>query len=86
MFNTWEMGNDIARSCPTVFRFLIPGLVDTHLHAPQYTIAGTGTDLPLLDWLNKVMRAHQFDSSASIHSLRRPSILTLTLQQTCSQN
>ncbi len=34
-------------------QFLIPGFVDTHIHAPQYAIAGTGTDLPLLEWLNK---------------------------------
>jgi len=34
-------------------RFLIPGLIDTHIHAPQYPNAGTGTDLPLLEWLTK---------------------------------
>ena len=33
--------------------FLIPGFVDTHIHAPQYQFAGTGYDLPLLDWLQK---------------------------------
>ncbi|ORX54506.1 guanine deaminase [Hesseltinella vesiculosa] len=32
--------------------FLIPGLVDTHAHAPQYVFAGSGMDLPLMDWLN----------------------------------
>ncbi|KAI9094123.1 hypothetical protein DFS34DRAFT_595941 [Phlyctochytrium arcticum] len=31
--------------------FLIPGFVDTHVHAPQYTFTGTGYSLPLLDWL-----------------------------------
>lgn len=30
----------------------MPGLVDTHIHAPQYSYAGTGLDLPLLQWLN----------------------------------
>ena len=34
-------------------RFLVPGLIDTHAHAPQYAQLGTGTDLPLLEWLNK---------------------------------
>eukprot|EP01116_Phalansterium_solitarium_P014714 TRINITY_DN3250_c0_g1_i1.p1 TRINITY_DN3250_c0_g1~~TRINITY_DN3250_c0_g1_i1.p1 ORF type:complete len:452 (+),score=132.60 TRINITY_DN3250_c0_g1_i1:59-1414(+) len=34
-------------------RFLIPGFVDTHNHAPQYQYSGTGTDLPLLEWLEK---------------------------------
>ncbi|XP_072174401.1 guanine deaminase-like [Diadema setosum] len=37
----------------TDFQFLMPGLVDTHIHAPQYVYAGTALDLPLLDWLNK---------------------------------
>ena len=32
--------------------FLIPGLIDTHIHAPQYTFTGTGYDKTLLDWLN----------------------------------
>lgn len=30
---------------------LIPGLVDTHLHAPQWPQLGTGLDLPLERWL-----------------------------------
>eukprot|EP01088_Endostelium_zonatum_P016809 TRINITY_DN4698_c0_g2_i1.p1 TRINITY_DN4698_c0_g2~~TRINITY_DN4698_c0_g2_i1.p1 ORF type:complete len:529 (+),score=111.39 TRINITY_DN4698_c0_g2_i1:14-1600(+) len=33
--------------------FLVPGFVDTHIHAPQYVYTGTALDLPLLDWLNK---------------------------------
>lgn len=32
--------------------FLMPGLVDTHIHASQYSYTGTALDLPLLDWLN----------------------------------
>ncbi|XP_033107445.1 guanine deaminase-like [Anneissia japonica] len=34
-------------------QFLIPGMIDTHIHAPQYPNAGTKMDLPLLDWLDK---------------------------------
>ncbi|XP_066510824.1 guanine deaminase-like isoform X1 [Hoplias malabaricus] len=30
----------------------MPGLVDTHIHASQYSYSGTALDLPLLDWLN----------------------------------
>lgn len=33
--------------------FMVPGFVDTHIHAPQYIYTGTGYDLPLLDWLEK---------------------------------
>ena len=31
----------------------MPGLVDTHIHAPQYMNSGTGYDRKLLDWLDK---------------------------------
>lgn len=33
-------------------RLIIPGLVDLHLHAPQYEFRGTGMDYELIDWLN----------------------------------
>lgn len=31
---------------------IIPGLVDLHVHAPQYNFRGLGMDMELLDWLN----------------------------------
>lgn len=31
--------------------FLMPGLIDTHIHAPQYPNMGLGYDKPLLEWL-----------------------------------
>lgn len=33
-------------------KLVVPGLVDLHLHAPQYAFRGLGMDLELLDWLN----------------------------------
>lgn len=30
----------------------MPGLIDTHIHAPQYINAGKGYDKKLLDWLS----------------------------------
>ena len=33
-------------------KIIVPGLVDLHTHAPQYTFRGVGMDLELLDWLN----------------------------------
>lgn len=43
------MKSDIS---PLYFRqFLIPGFVDTHLHAPQYPNCGKGLDKTLLTWL-----------------------------------
>ena len=41
----------VLREC--VREFLMPGLVDTHIHAPQYVYTGTALDLPLLQWLNQ---------------------------------
>lgn len=34
-------------------KLIIPGLVDLHIHAPQYSFRGMGMDLELLDWLNQ---------------------------------
>ncbi|MCD7895529.1 MAG: amidohydrolase family protein [Planctomycetaceae bacterium] len=33
-------------------KLIVPGLVDLHMHAPQYAFRGLGMDLELLDWLN----------------------------------
>lgn len=42
---------ELVELTPT--QLLIPGLIDAHIHAPQYAFAGCGLDLPLLEWLNK---------------------------------
>ena len=34
-------------------KIITPGLVDLHLHAPQYSYCGTAMDLELLDWLQQ---------------------------------
>ena len=34
-------------------KIITPGLVDLHLHAPQYSYCGTAMDLELLDWLRQ---------------------------------
>ncbi|CAG8651547.1 15519_t:CDS:2 [Cetraspora pellucida] len=48
----WEATEDkVVRL--TNQQFLLPGFVDTHMHASQYPNAGIGMDLPLIDWLNK---------------------------------
>lgn len=33
-------------------RMIIPGLIDLHVHAPQFSFRGLGMDTELLDWLN----------------------------------
>ncbi|KAG7264520.1 hypothetical protein CRUP_001754 [Coryphaenoides rupestris] len=45
--------------------FLMPGLVDTHIHAPQYRYAGTALDLPLLQWL----KTYTYPEESRYHDL-----------------
>lgn len=33
-------------------KLIFPGMVDLHIHAPQYAFRGLGADMELLDWLN----------------------------------
>lgn len=33
-------------------KLILPGLIDLHVHASQYSFRGTGMDLELIDWLN----------------------------------
>lgn len=35
-------------------QLIVPGLVDTHIHAPQNAFRGTGMDKELIDWLNDI--------------------------------
>ena len=44
---------------------IIPGMVDLHIHAPQYAFRGTGMDCELLDWLN----THTFPEEAKYANL-----------------
>ncbi|KAJ1917983.1 hypothetical protein H4219_002871 [Mycoemilia scoparia] len=42
-------------------QFLMPGFIDTHTHAPQFSFIGLGHDLPLMDWLEKYTFPHESD-------------------------
>ncbi len=44
---------------------IIPGLVDLHLHAPQYSYRGLGMDMELLEWLE----VNTFPEEAKFESL-----------------
>ena len=43
---------DTKRVHLTADEFLLPGLIDCHIHAPQFPNIGLGLDMELLDWLN----------------------------------
>ena len=36
-------------------KLILPGMVDLHIHAPQYAFRGTGMDYELLEWLGKIV-------------------------------
>jgi len=44
---------DLSLRTLSKYSFLMPGLVDTHIHASQYSNAGNGYSHQLLDWLEK---------------------------------
>lgn len=39
--------------CLARHQLLLPGFIDTHVHAPQFAFAGTATDEPLMRWLER---------------------------------
>lgn len=56
VFTSWEEIPETWRHIPVQDegdRLIIPGMVDLHIHAPQYAFRGLGMDLELLDWLNE---------------------------------
>lgn len=50
---------------PVFSQFLLPGLVDTHIHAPQYVNSGVGYDMMLMDWLD----AYTFPAEAEFQKI-----------------
>ena len=46
-------------------KLILPGLVDLHIHAPQYAFRGMGMDLELLEWLNQ----HTFPEESQYENL-----------------
>ncbi|OAP61593.1 guanine deaminase [Fonsecaea erecta] len=40
-------------------QFLVPSFIDTHVHAPQFSMRGLGQGLHILDWLDQVTFPHE---------------------------
>lgn len=53
-YGSWDHPNkaDFEEVHLSDTQFLIPGFIDTHIHASQVPNIGLGLDKPLLDWLN----------------------------------
>jgi guanine deaminase len=54
-----QFGYDQSKVSSLGNKILIPGFIDTHTHAPQYVFTGTGTGLPLMEWLDKYTFKHE---------------------------
>eukprot|EP00960_Hanusia_phi_P038741 753572-Hanusia_phi.AAC.12 len=68
-------------------QILVPGFIDTHIHAPQYCYTGTATDLPLMEWLQR----YTFPAESSLRDVEKArqvysSVLNRTLSNgtTCA--
>ena len=55
---------------------LVPGMIDTHIHAPQYSYTGTATDKPLMEWL----KHYTFPSE---RNLADPEVTRMRVRCTC---
>jgi guanine deaminase len=56
-WSTWQEAQDASSSAIRIFDLrpwlLLPGLVDLHIHLPQFPSAGLGAGLDLLTWLDR---------------------------------
>ncbi|KFH45389.1 guanine deaminase-like protein [Hapsidospora chrysogenum ATCC 11550] len=51
-------------------QFLIPGLIDTHNHAPQWSMRGLGQGMHILDWLSSITFPAEARFSDARHARR----------------
>lgn len=65
-------------------KIIIPGLVDIHTHAPQYSFRGLGMDLELLDWLNQNTFPEEAKYSDINYALSAYSIFTEDLKNSAT--
>ncbi|MBQ7581568.1 MAG: amidohydrolase family protein [Lachnospiraceae bacterium] len=65
-------------------KLIIPGLVDLHLHAPQYAYRGLGMDMDLVDWLNNVTFPEEAKYAEITYAARAYDQFVSELQQTAT--
>ena len=53
---------------------VLPGMVDLHIHAPQYAYRGTGMDYELMEWLERVTFPEEARYADAAYALRAYSI------------
>uniref|UniRef100_A0A2K5EEI8 Guanine deaminase n=1 Tax=Aotus nancymaae TaxID=37293 RepID=A0A2K5EEI8_AOTNA len=85
-----DSGKILLNTFPLILissEFFMPGLVDTHIHASQYSFSGSSVDLPLLDWLTKYTfptehRFQNIDFAEEVYTRVVVSILKSTVSET----
>lgn len=62
-------------------RLILPGLVDLHIHAPQYPYRGTGMDYELLTWLDRVTFPEEIRYANAEYAAKAYGIFARSLKQ-----
>lgn len=65
-------------------KLVIPGLVDLHIHAPQFAFRGLGMDLELLDWLNTNTFPEESKYKDLSYAIEAYSIFTEAMKQSAT--
>lgn len=65
-------------------KLIVPGLSDTHLHAPQNAFRGTGMDAELIDWLNKYAFSEEKKYADEVYARKAYEIFADELKQSAT--
>lgn len=65
-------------------RLIMPGMVDLHTHASQYTYRGTGMDCELMDWLERYAFPEEIRYSDAAYAARAYDIFADTMKQSAT--
>lgn len=65
-------------------KLILPGMVDLHVHAPQYAFRGMGMDYELIQWLNRQTFPEEAKFSVLSYALRAYSIFVEDLAKSAT--
>ncbi len=65
-------------------RLVLPGLVDLHIHAPQYAYCGTGMDYELMEWLDRVAFPEEMRYADADYAARAYGLFARSLKQSAT--
>lgn len=65
-------------------KLIFPGLVDLHIHAPQFAFRGTAMDLELLDWLSRYTFPEEAKFSDSAYAEKAYSVFAACMKRSAT--